>query len=264
MIGFGTVLNVGGILAGGLLGLTFGNRLNKRCQDTLMSANALCVLFLGIGGCMEEMLKITENGLSGSGTMMMIGCFALGALIGEWLDLDRHMEEFGIWLKEKTKSEGDTSFVDGFVTASLTVCRCGLHKRRAFRRLLDPGGEVCAGPDYRHDHGRIHGKGLHLFRDPGRDFPGGHHAAGPARGAAYDRGRPLQHVPDRLDADLLRGRQPDLGQKNQGRQSAADDLSRGGMGVPSTVSLWIFATNFIYRRHYDTVLQQHLQILWKR
>ena len=122
MIGFGTVLNVGGILAGGLLGLTFGNRLNKRCQDTLMSANALCVLFLGIGGCMEEMLKITENGLSGSGTMMMIGCFALGALIGEWLDLDRHMEEFGIWLKEKTKSEGDTSFVDGFVTASLTVC----------------------------------------------------------------------------------------------------------------------------------------------
>lgn len=122
MIGFGTVLNVGGILAGGLLGLTFGNRLNKRYQDTLMSANALCVLFLGIGGCMEEMLKITEDGLSGSGTMMMIGCFALGALIGEWLDLDRHMEEFGIWLKEKTKSEGDTSFVDGFVTASLTVC----------------------------------------------------------------------------------------------------------------------------------------------
>lgn len=122
MIGFGTVLNVGGILAGGLIGLTFGNRLNKRYQDTLMSANALCVLFLGIGGCMEEMLKITEDGLSGSGTMMMIGCFALGALIGEWLDLDRHMEEFGIWLKEKTKSEGDTSFVDGFVTASLTVC----------------------------------------------------------------------------------------------------------------------------------------------
>lgn len=122
MIGLGTILNVGGILAGGLLGLTFGNRLNKSYQDTLMSANALCVLFLGIGGCMEEMLKITEDGLSGSGTMMMIGCFALGALIGEWLDLDRHMEEFGIWLKEKTKSEGDTSFVDGFVTASLTVC----------------------------------------------------------------------------------------------------------------------------------------------
>ena len=32
------------------------------------------------------------------------------------------MEQFGCWLKIKTGSEGDTSFVDGFVTASLTVC----------------------------------------------------------------------------------------------------------------------------------------------
>lgn len=122
MAGLGTIINVGGIIAGGLLGMTFGNRLGKNYQETLMSANALCVLFLGVGGCMEEMLKITENGLSGSGSMMMIGCFALGALIGEWMDIDRRMEQFGVWLKEKTKSEGDTTFVDGFVTASLTVC----------------------------------------------------------------------------------------------------------------------------------------------
>ena len=87
-----------------------------------MSAAALCVLFLGIGGCMEEMLVVTEDGLTTQGSMMMIACFAVGALIGEWLDIDRHMEEFGVWLKKKTKSEGDTSFVDGFVSASLTVC----------------------------------------------------------------------------------------------------------------------------------------------
>jgi len=122
MAGLGTVINVAGIVAGGFLGMLFGKRLTKRYQDTLMSANALCVLFIGIGGCMEEMLKITENGLSSGGSMMMIGCFAAGALIGEWIDIDRHMEEFGVWLKEKTKSQGDATFVDGFVTASLTVC----------------------------------------------------------------------------------------------------------------------------------------------
>ena len=87
-----------------------------------MSAAALCVLFLGIGGCMEEMLVVTEDGITTTGSMMMIACFAVGALIGEWLDIDRHMEEFGVWLKKKTKSEGDSSFVDGFVSASLTVC----------------------------------------------------------------------------------------------------------------------------------------------
>lgn len=122
MIGLGTILNVAGIIFGGLLGLLFGRQMEQRFQDTLMSAAALCVLFLGIGGCMEEMIVVTEDGLTTSGSMMMIACFAVGALIGEWLDIDCHMEEFGVWLKKKTKSEGDSSFVDGFVSASLTVC----------------------------------------------------------------------------------------------------------------------------------------------
>ena len=53
---------------------------------------------------------------------MLIGSFAIGALIGEWLDIESRMEQFGRWLKVKTGSEKDASFVDGFVTASLTVC----------------------------------------------------------------------------------------------------------------------------------------------
>lgn len=122
MTGLGTIINVAGILAGGLGGILFGKRLGGRYQDTLMNANGICVLFLGIAGCMEEMLTITKEGLSSQGTMMMIGCFAMGALIGEWLNIEYHMEQFGEWLKRKTKSEGDASFVDAFVTASLTVC----------------------------------------------------------------------------------------------------------------------------------------------
>lgn len=122
MAGLGTMINVAAILAGGLGGLLFGKSLEKRYQDTLMIGVGICVLFLGIGGCMEKMLAITQEGLSTSGTMMMIGSFSIGAILGEWLDLDLHMEQFGGWLKRKTKSEGDAGFVDGFVTASLTVC----------------------------------------------------------------------------------------------------------------------------------------------
>jgi hypothetical protein len=54
--------------------------------------------------------------------MMMIGSLAIGALIGEFLDLDRRIEQFGQWLKVKTGNSGDQSFVNAFVTASLTVC----------------------------------------------------------------------------------------------------------------------------------------------
>lgn len=95
MPGLGTIINVAAIAAGGMGGLLFGRKMEKRYQDTLMSANAVCVLFLGIAGCMEQMLKITQNGLTSGGTMMMIGSFAIGALLGEWLNLDYHMEQFG-------------------------------------------------------------------------------------------------------------------------------------------------------------------------
>ena len=118
----GTILNVGGILLGGVAGMLFGKGLPKRFQDTLMSAVALCVLFLGVGGCLQEMLAIVDGGLESGGTMMMIGSFAVGAILGELLDLEGKMERFGEWLKHKTKSDGDATFVDGFVTASLTVC----------------------------------------------------------------------------------------------------------------------------------------------
>lgn len=122
MFGFGTILNVAGVIAGGIFGLLFGKCLKKRYQDTLMSASGICVLFIGISGTMEQMLAITETGLKSGGTMMMIGCFSIGALLGEWLDLDRRFEEFGVWLKEKTGNSGDASFVNGFVSTSLTIC----------------------------------------------------------------------------------------------------------------------------------------------
>lgn len=122
MAGLGTIINMAGILGGGLGGLLFSSRLSKRYQDTLMSANGICVLFLGISGCLQEMFTIVQGEISSGKTMMMIGSFAIGGLIGEWMNIEAQMERFGGWLKMKTKNDQDTGFVDGFVTASLTVC----------------------------------------------------------------------------------------------------------------------------------------------
>ena len=121
MIGIGTLINVGGIIIGGLFGLLFGNFMKPRVQDTLMKANGLCVLFLGIAGTLEQMVSVSDGRLVSSGTMMMILSLSIGALIGEWINLDQKMEQFGEWLKQKTGNAKDKMFVDGFVTASLTV-----------------------------------------------------------------------------------------------------------------------------------------------
>ncbi|MFT4105284.1 MAG: DUF554 domain-containing protein [Lacrimispora sp.] len=122
MIGIGTLINVGGIVAGGLGGLLFGRKMEERFQATLMSAAGISVMILGIGGVMEEMLAISQGELVSGGTIMLILSFFIGALVGEWLNIELAMERFGEWLKIKTNSSGDTKFVDGFVTASLTVC----------------------------------------------------------------------------------------------------------------------------------------------
>ena len=121
MAGLGTIVNVAGILLGGLCGLLFGKKLGQRVQDTLMAACGVGVLFLGIGGAMEQMLTISDGALTSGGTMMIIGSIALGALAGELLDLDGKMERFGTWLRHRTGNDGDARFVEGFVTASLTV-----------------------------------------------------------------------------------------------------------------------------------------------
>ena len=122
MIGLGTIINVGAILIGGLLGLFLGRSVKVRYQDILMISVGICVMMLGIGGTMEEMLSVQNGEIVSGGSMMMIITMALGALAGEWMNIEGKMEQFGIWLKKKTGSSGDNAFVDAFVTASLTVC----------------------------------------------------------------------------------------------------------------------------------------------
>ena len=78
MAGMGTLINVAGIIAGGLIGLMFGKLMTKRFQETLTMACGICVLFIGIGGAMEYMLSVTDGKLSSGGSMMIIGCFVLG------------------------------------------------------------------------------------------------------------------------------------------------------------------------------------------
>ena len=122
MIGLGTVLNAAGIVLGGLLGMAFGRFLPKRVQETLNMACGVSVLFLGVAGAMEGMLSIKDGALATGGTMMIVGSLALGGLVGELIDLERLIEWFGEWLKVKTGNAREQRFVEGFVTASLTVC----------------------------------------------------------------------------------------------------------------------------------------------
>ena len=122
MVGLGTIINSAAIIVGGVFGHLFGKILNERIQDSLQKASGICVLFIGIAGAMEGMLKLSGSSLSAGRSMFIVASLALGALVGEILNIEHGFERFVEWLKVKTGNAKDKSFVEGFVTASLTVC----------------------------------------------------------------------------------------------------------------------------------------------
>ena len=121
MIGVGTIINSAAIVGGGIIGLLGGRFMKERYQETVQRTCGICVLFIGIAGAMEKMLQISGGGLASGYSIFITVCLVLGALVGEICNIERQFERFGEWLKQKTHSGGDNSFVDGFVTASLTV-----------------------------------------------------------------------------------------------------------------------------------------------
>ena len=122
MPGLGTLINGLAVIAGGLLGLVFRRGLPQRFQDTLMQALGLSSIFIGISGSLEKMLQIQNGFVSVQGTLLAVLSLAAGALLGEWINLERRFEQLGLWLKKKTGSEKDSRFMQGFLTASLTIC----------------------------------------------------------------------------------------------------------------------------------------------
>lgn len=122
MIGLGALVNSAAIVVGGVAGHFFGKALSEGCRDTLQKSCGVSCLFIGIAGALEEMFTVSGGKLSGGGTMLIVLSMTIGALIGEIINIEGLFERFGEWLKVRTGNAKDKQFVNGFVTASLTVC----------------------------------------------------------------------------------------------------------------------------------------------
>lgn len=122
MVGLGTILNTLEILLGGVLGALFGRFLRESAQETLTKVCGVSTLFIALSGAMEGMLTVENGSIVSSGSMLIVICLALGAVVGEAMNIEGAFERFGEWLKVKSGNARDPRFVNAFVTASLTVC----------------------------------------------------------------------------------------------------------------------------------------------
>ncbi|MBQ5754366.1 MAG: DUF554 domain-containing protein, partial [Oscillospiraceae bacterium] len=122
MIGTGTLANTAAVVVGGALGMVMGNKMKPAIQDTLMHALGMATMFIGISGTLKEMLRFDNGALTVEGSMLMIVSLVIGSVAGAWLEIEKKLDDMGVWMKNRVKAKNDSRFVEGFVTTSLVIC----------------------------------------------------------------------------------------------------------------------------------------------
>ncbi len=110
----GTIINFIAIIVGSFIGLFFGSKLPENLKNTVISGMGLFTTAVGI-----QMFLKTENPL------IDLGALVLGAILGEWVNIEEAVKRLGVWLEQKFSgsSEGSGSnFVRGFLSSSVLFC----------------------------------------------------------------------------------------------------------------------------------------------
>ena len=95
MTGIGTLVNVCAIILGGFLGLLFKGGLKQHYQDAVLRCLGLCTLFIGAAGGLSGLLSVSGTRLESGGSLGMILSLVLGTLVGERLNLEGRLGQFG-------------------------------------------------------------------------------------------------------------------------------------------------------------------------
>jgi uncharacterized membrane protein YqgA involved in biofilm formation len=116
----GTLLNVGTVLLGTLVGLLIGSRMPARVQSSLTTGLGLFTIVIGL----SMGLRVFTDPASRPGDdLAVLGALLLGVAVGELLRLHDGLEWLGGWFQRRLAT-GDrpSRIAEGFVTASLVFC----------------------------------------------------------------------------------------------------------------------------------------------
>lgn len=113
----GTWINLLAITLGTTVGLLVKEKLPPRMQAVMMQAVGLLTIFVGLT-LAQDMLGVEAGAVDG--VVLGLVALVLGGLLGEWLNLERRLEQIGNGLKRRLRGKG--KFTEGFVAASLLFC----------------------------------------------------------------------------------------------------------------------------------------------
>lgn len=104
----GTLVNGIVIIVGSVIGIVLKSGFIKAKSKAIMGALGLSTLIIGFQGVIEY-----------ANVLLLIVALALGVLMGEFLKLDDHINHFAYALEKRFAKGSDSTFAQGFVTASI-------------------------------------------------------------------------------------------------------------------------------------------------
>ena len=109
----GVLVNTLTVIIGSSVGLLLKKQIPEKLTGAVMTAIGLCTVAIGITGIIK-----------GENQLVMIISLVLGAIIGTLIDIDGKLSKLGDKLQKKNKKENaeNSTFSQGFVTASLLFC----------------------------------------------------------------------------------------------------------------------------------------------
>ncbi len=107
---YGTIINALAIVLGSLIGLLLNKNIPEKIKLIVFEGLGLSTILIGI-----QMAVAVENILAITFSIL------LGGVIGEWIDLEEHIESTGRHIKDHVHSH-NRLFTQGFVTASALFC----------------------------------------------------------------------------------------------------------------------------------------------
>ncbi|QSZ28419.1 DUF554 domain-containing protein [Aceticella autotrophica] len=108
----GTLVNTVSIIIGGTIGTLLKIGISDRFKKIIMQGLSLSVLVIGL-----------DNALKYKNLLLVIISIVIGCIIGEAIDIERLLNNFGNSIEKKfAKNDGNSNISKGFVTTSLIYC----------------------------------------------------------------------------------------------------------------------------------------------
>lgn len=110
----GPVVNAAAIVVCALAGCFFIRGIPERFEEIIKKAIGLSIMYVGIKGALDNQR-----------VLLLIMSMVLGAVIGEFINIDRLLNRFGNWTERKLKryfAMSGGTFSKGFVSASILFC----------------------------------------------------------------------------------------------------------------------------------------------